>query len=118
MQLGHSITVRTEATPLAVYERLRERNPSPYMALLAAAVHTFVCASPELFVRVEDGRAVMRPIAGTARRGFHAGAFGLIGTDAREALLGLAIRMAVHHDGAYVLRASARFVADSIPESE
>lgn len=223
VQLGHSITVETDATPLQVYERLRERNPSPYMALLPAAGYTIVCASPELFVRVEGGRAVMRPIAGTAkrggdeeatkaalladpkeraehimlvdlcrndfgrfarpgsldvetlmtietyshvfhivsqvvcelddeadgydvirasfpagtvsgapkvrameiiegletsRRGFYAGAFGLISLDAREVLLGLAIRMAVHRDGRFVMRASAGFVADSSPESE
>jgi len=69
VQLGHSVTIETDADPLAVYERLRRRNPSPYMALFTVAGHVVVCASPELFVRLEKGSATMRPIAGTIARG-------------------------------------------------
>ncbi|WP_373314798.1 anthranilate synthase component I family protein [Streptomyces longispororuber] len=69
IQIGHRVDVRTELTSLDVYRRLRSRNPSPYMYLMPRAGRTLIGASPELFFRVEGGRIVMRPIAGTARRG-------------------------------------------------
>jgi len=56
--------------PLALYRALRHVNPSPYMFLIDdLAGATLVGASPEPFVRVEDGRVVMHPIAGTRPRG-------------------------------------------------
>ncbi|MFE5809666.1 anthranilate synthase component I family protein [Streptomyces sp. NPDC056491] len=69
IQIGHRVDVETGLTPLEVYRRLRARNPSPYMYLAAQAGRTLIGASPELFFRIEDGGIVMRPIAGTARRG-------------------------------------------------
>ncbi|GLZ42528.1 hypothetical protein Acsp05_61520 [Actinokineospora sp. NBRC 105648] len=68
IQVGHRIDVRTPLTPLAVYRRLRSRNPSPYMYLTRQAGTTLIGASPELHFRVRGGRIVMRPIAGTTRR--------------------------------------------------
>ncbi|WP_405095696.1 anthranilate synthase component I family protein [Micromonospora sp. NBC_01412] len=68
VQIGHELTIRSDADPVRVYERLRRRNPSPYMYLAPLAGQTVIGASPELFVRVEDGTATMRPIAGTAPR--------------------------------------------------
>jgi anthranilate synthase component 1 len=61
--------VRPAPDPLALYRALRHVNPSPYMFLIEAAGATLVGASPEPFVRVEDGRVVMHPIAGTRPRG-------------------------------------------------
>lgn len=69
VQIGHELTVRTPTPPLDAYQRLRERNASPFMYLTALGGHTLVGASPELFVRVEDGNVLMRPIAGTVPRG-------------------------------------------------
>lgn len=69
IQIGHRIDVESELTPVDVYRRLRGRNPSPYMYLVPRAGSTLIGASPELFVRTEDDRIVMRPIAGTTRRG-------------------------------------------------
>ncbi|MEV1025815.1 anthranilate synthase component I family protein [Streptomyces sp. NPDC050264] len=74
IQIGHRIDVTTDLEPLDVYRRLRGRNPSPYMYVMPRAGGTLIGASPELFFSIEpDGRAgdeiVMRPIAGTARRG-------------------------------------------------
>jgi anthranilate synthase component 1 len=69
VQIGHELTIRSPADPLDVYRRLRARNASPYMYLTSVAGHTVLGASPELFVRVEDGMVSMRPIAGTAPRG-------------------------------------------------
>ncbi|WP_022903632.1 anthranilate synthase component I family protein [Curtobacterium sp. B8] len=68
IQLGHEITVETAATPMQVYRRMREHNPSPYMSYLPMAGSTITGASPELFVRVQQDRVATRPIAGTARR--------------------------------------------------
>uniref|UniRef100_A0AAU2VUG7 Anthranilate synthase component I family protein n=1 Tax=Streptomyces sp. NBC_00008 TaxID=2903610 RepID=A0AAU2VUG7_9ACTN len=68
IQIGHRIDVETELTPLQVYQRLRHRNPSPYMYLVPWAGRTVIGASPELFVRIQDGTISMRPIAGTAPR--------------------------------------------------
>ncbi|HEV2676394.1 MAG TPA: anthranilate synthase component I family protein [Aliidongia sp.] len=69
VQLGHALTIRTEATPLAVYRRLRQRNPAPYMVLARLGGTELVGASPEVFLRIERRHATMRPLAGTIRRG-------------------------------------------------
>ncbi|MFE9399509.1 anthranilate synthase component I family protein [Streptomyces flavidovirens] len=58
------------AEPLDVYRHLRAVNPSPYMFHLALGGGRHVIgASPELLVKVEDGRAQTRPLAGTRWRG-------------------------------------------------
>jgi anthranilate synthase component 1 len=67
--LAQRFDVRPAPEPLALYRALRHVNPSPYMFLLEAAGVTLVGASPEPFVRVEGGRIVMHPIAGTRPRG-------------------------------------------------
>ena len=56
-------------TPLDLYRALRTVNPSPYMFLLDAGDFALVGASPEVHVRLTDGRVEIRPIAGTRRRG-------------------------------------------------
>ena len=61
--------VRPAPEPLALYRALRHVNPSPYMFLIDIAGAALVGASPEPFVRVESGRVVMYPIAGTRPRG-------------------------------------------------
>ncbi|WP_412741583.1 anthranilate synthase component I family protein [Krasilnikovia sp. MM14-A1004] len=68
IQIGHRIEVATDLAPLDVYRRLRERSPSPYMYLLPRAGQTVIGASPELFLKIQDGAVVMRPIAGTVPR--------------------------------------------------
>ncbi|MCL4248917.1 MAG: anthranilate synthase component I [Anaerolineae bacterium] len=61
---------RTSAPPLAIYRALRATNPSPYMFLLRFGDDfTLVGASPEMMVRLEDGVATNRPIAGSRPRG-------------------------------------------------
>ena len=47
-------------------------NPSPYMVLLEGPESALVGASPEMLVRVSDGRLATRPIAGTRPRGAEA----------------------------------------------
>jgi anthranilate synthase component 1 len=55
--------------PYEIYRALRLINPSPYMYFLRCGDTTVVGASPEVMVRLEDGRIDLRPIAGTRRRG-------------------------------------------------
>lgn len=58
--------------PFSVYRSLRRLNPSPYMYYLKIRDLHVVGASPEILVRLEDGRIDVRPIAGTRRRGVNA----------------------------------------------
>jgi anthranilate synthase component 1 len=59
----------SSADPLDVYRALRTGNPSPYMYLLRFEDLDVVGSSPEALVKVEGGRALMHPIAGTRPRG-------------------------------------------------
>jgi anthranilate synthase component 1 len=65
VQIGQKVRINSTATPLEVYSRMRLLNPSPYMYLFNVQGRTVIGASPELFVRVQDGEVLMRPIAGT-----------------------------------------------------
>lgn len=67
LSLRHAFPM--QGTPEQVYEQLRRLNPSPYMGLLRFPDFQLVSASPELLVKVEQGKASTRPIAGTRRRG-------------------------------------------------
>jgi anthranilate synthase component 1 len=67
--LAQRFDVTPAPDPLALYRALRHVNPSPYMFLLETSAATLVGASPEPFVRVEGGKVVMHPIAGTRPRG-------------------------------------------------
>jgi anthranilate synthase component 1 len=55
--------------PFALYRALRRTNPSPYMFYFDFGGFQLVGASPEILVRVKDGRVTIRPIAGTRPRG-------------------------------------------------
>ncbi|MEU5055603.1 MULTISPECIES: anthranilate synthase component I [unclassified Streptomyces] len=57
------------AGALDVYRVLRATNPSPYMYLFRFDGFDVVGSSPEALVKVEDGRAMVHPIAGTRHRG-------------------------------------------------
>jgi len=58
------------ARPLDVYRCLRTLNPSPYMFNLDLGGGSHIVGtSPEVLIRVEDGRITSRPLAGTRRRG-------------------------------------------------
>ena len=55
--------------PLNVYRGLRMINPSPYMFFIRAGDEVLAGSSPEVMVRLRNGEAVVRPIAGTRPRG-------------------------------------------------
>ncbi len=74
--LSQRLSRRTPAHPFAVYRALRMLNPSPYMFFFDFGDHDLqvIGASPEMHVRLEDGIASVRPIAGTRPRGVDAAA--------------------------------------------
>jgi anthranilate synthase component 1 len=55
--------------PFALYRALRRLNPSPFLFFLNFGGFAVVGSSPEILVRVRDGRVTIRPLAGTRRRG-------------------------------------------------
>jgi anthranilate synthase component 1 len=72
--LSQRFSRETFAEPFDVYRAVRRLNPSPYMfffdfGILDGEPFYLVGASPEMFVRLEDGIASLRPIAGTRPRG-------------------------------------------------
>ncbi|KLK88734.1 anthranilate synthase [Methanoculleus sediminis] len=67
--LSRRLACRIEGDPFAVYRRLRTENPSPYMYYLDFGDRQVAGSSPEMLVRVEDGRVMTVPIAGTRPRG-------------------------------------------------
>ncbi len=58
-----------EVSPFALYRALRRTNPSPYMFFFNLGDAQIVGASPEILVRLREGRVTIRPIAGTRPRG-------------------------------------------------
>jgi len=56
-------------TPLDIYTRLREVNPSPYMYLFKFDDLGIIGASPETLLTVHKRKVITNPIAGTCPRG-------------------------------------------------
>ncbi len=67
--LSRELWCKSIASAFEVYRALRVINPSPYMFYFDYGKRQLVGASPEVLVRVESGRAELRPIAGTRMRG-------------------------------------------------
>ncbi len=69
--LSQRFSRQTSAHPFAIYRALRMLNPSPYMFYFDFGELDLqvIGASPEIHVRLEDGTATVRPIAGTRWRG-------------------------------------------------
>ncbi len=63
---GFSSPAKAGAT---LYRQLRCMNPSPHSAFFVLESDVIVCNSPERLVRISEGYADMRPIAGTRHRG-------------------------------------------------
>jgi anthranilate/para-aminobenzoate synthase component I len=69
VNLSQRLEVEYAGAPLALYETLSVTNPVHFASYLEFDGFQIVSASPERLVRVEDGRATTRPIAGTRRKG-------------------------------------------------
>jgi anthranilate synthase component 1 len=67
--ISQRLSTKISADPFDVYRALRIINPSPYMYYLRLGDFQVVGSSPEVLVRLEEGRIDLRPIAGTRPRG-------------------------------------------------
>jgi anthranilate synthase component 1 len=67
--LSQRFAVPFRLPPFALYRALRRLNPSPFLFFLDFDAFSVVGSSPEILVRVRDGKVTIRPIAGTRRRG-------------------------------------------------
>ncbi len=75
--LSHRFTVGLDSairrpfsdSAVALYQRLRSVNPSPFSALMQGQHYALVSSSPERLVRLQGRIAETRPIAGTRPRG-------------------------------------------------
>jgi anthranilate synthase component 1 len=67
--LSQRLQTTISAPPFEIYRTLRVVNPSPFMFYLRMPTVTLVGSSPEIMVRVVDGKVTVRPLAGTRRRG-------------------------------------------------
>lgn len=67
--ISQRFKTQTHADPLSIYRVLRVINPSPYMFYLKMNNLKLIGSSPEVMVKVDGKKIVVRPIAGTRRRG-------------------------------------------------
>ena len=67
--ISQRLELPIQAEPFEIYRTLRVVNPSPFMFYLRMPGVTLVGSSPEIMVRVQDGRVTVRPLAGTRPRG-------------------------------------------------
>ena len=58
-------------SPLEIYKKLRITNPSPFMYFFNFHDFQIIGASPEILVRLREGKITIRPIAGTRPRGIN-----------------------------------------------
>jgi para-aminobenzoate synthetase component 1 len=69
VNLSHRLASDWHGDPFALYGRLRETSPAPFMALARLGGADIVSASPERFLAVRGDRIETRPIKGTRPRG-------------------------------------------------
>jgi len=67
--LSNRYTQKGSIDPLSFYRLLRSKNPSPYLFLLDFENFSICGSSPEVMVRLSEDEILLRPIAGTRKRG-------------------------------------------------
>ena len=67
--LSQKLTVKVESEAIDIFSSLRQINPSPYMFLLDCDDFKIIGSSPELLVKLQNGKTAVHPIAGTRPRG-------------------------------------------------
>lgn len=67
IQIGRRLNIKTNIRPFDVYKNLRTLNPTPYMFYWECKDYQLISNSPELQLRVENGKVMIRPIAGTSK---------------------------------------------------
>ncbi len=67
--MANRFTQKASVDHLSFYRALRSKNPSPYLFLLQYEDYSIAGSSPEVMVKLTDGHILLRPIAGTRKRG-------------------------------------------------
>ncbi|MEO1941851.1 MAG: chorismate-binding protein, partial [Campylobacterales bacterium] len=67
--LSNRLIVPGEVEKLSFYRLLRSKNPSPYLFYLDFRDFALIGSSPEIMAKLEEGEILVRPIAGTRKRG-------------------------------------------------
>ena len=67
--LSQRFETKLSKSPLDIYKKLRNTNPSPFMYFFNFTDFQIIGASPEILVRLRDNKITVRPIAGTRPRG-------------------------------------------------
>ena len=67
--LSQRFSAPFDLSPFSLYRALRRVNPAPFLYFLDFDGFSIAGSSPEILVRVRDGRVTIRPIAGTRPRG-------------------------------------------------
>ncbi|WP_457563729.1 anthranilate synthase component I family protein [Caminibacter pacificus] len=67
--LSNRLKVKAIVDRFSFYRKLRSKNPSPYLYYLDIDDFAIVGSSPEVMVRLNDDLILLRPIAGTRKRG-------------------------------------------------
>jgi len=67
--MTNRFTRNIKVDPFSFYRILRAKNPSPYMFLMEYEDFSIVGSSPEVMVRLSEDEILLRPIAGTRKRG-------------------------------------------------
>jgi anthranilate synthase component 1 len=67
--LSQKLSIETTISPFELYRTLRILNPSPYLFYLNFDDFCLVGSSPEVMVRLQNKEILLKPIAGTRKRG-------------------------------------------------
>tara|TARA_B100000029_G_scaffold426485_1_gene435398 strand:+ start:800 stop:2257 length:1458 start_codon:yes stop_codon:yes gene_type:complete len=67
--LSQRFETKLTKNPVEIYKKLRVTNPSPFMYFFNFNDFQIIGASPEILVRLRNGKITIRPIAGTRPRG-------------------------------------------------
>ena len=67
--LSNRLKVKAKLDDWTFYRKLRSKNPSPYLYFLEFDDFSIIGSSPEVMIRLTDNVILLRPIAGTRKRG-------------------------------------------------
>ncbi len=67
--VANRVSVEARVDAYSFYRVLRAKNPSPYMYFLEYEDFSIAGSSPEVMIKLENGEILIRPIAGTRKRG-------------------------------------------------
>jgi len=67
--VANRVSVEAKVDAYSFYRVLRAKNPSPYMYFLEYKDFSIAGSSPEVMIKLENNEILIRPIAGTRKRG-------------------------------------------------